>query len=75
MTRLERITTDAAVCHGKPAIRGLRYPSRCCWSNIGNDDLVDPFDSRLHEIEAAFAKADHVELRRGAVFAHRRAGS
>ena len=23
---LERITIDPAVCHGKPCIRGLRYP-------------------------------------------------
>jgi uncharacterized protein (DUF433 family) len=23
---LKRITTDPAVCHGKPVIRGLRYP-------------------------------------------------
>jgi len=23
---LNRITVDAAVCHGKPCIRGLRYP-------------------------------------------------
>jgi uncharacterized protein (DUF433 family) len=26
MTTLERITIDPAVCHGKPCIRGLRYP-------------------------------------------------
>ena len=24
-TRLDRITTDAAICHGQPTIRGLRY--------------------------------------------------
>lgn len=23
---LERITIDPAICHGKPTIRGLRYP-------------------------------------------------
>ena len=23
---LDRITIDPAICHGKPAIRGLRYP-------------------------------------------------
>lgn len=23
---LERITSDHAICHGKPTIRGLRYP-------------------------------------------------
>jgi uncharacterized protein (DUF433 family) len=26
MSRLERITSDPEVCHGKPTIRGLRYP-------------------------------------------------
>ena len=26
VSRLERITSDPAVCHGKPVIRGLRYP-------------------------------------------------
>jgi uncharacterized protein (DUF433 family) len=26
MDLAERITTDPAICHGKPCIRGLRYP-------------------------------------------------
>jgi len=26
MSRLERITSDPAVCHGQPVVRGLRYP-------------------------------------------------
>jgi uncharacterized protein (DUF433 family) len=26
MSRLDRITSDPLVCHGKPTIRGLRYP-------------------------------------------------
>lgn len=26
MSRLERITTDPTICHGKPTVRGLRYP-------------------------------------------------
>lgn len=26
MSRLNRITIDPNVCHGKPCIRGLRYP-------------------------------------------------
>jgi hypothetical protein len=25
---LSRITVDPAICHGKPCIRGLRYPIR-----------------------------------------------
>ena len=26
MSRLDRISSDPEVCHGKPVIRGLRYP-------------------------------------------------
>jgi uncharacterized protein (DUF433 family) len=26
MSLAERITTDPSICHGKPCIRGLRYP-------------------------------------------------
>ena len=26
MSRLERITVDPSICHGKPTVRGLRYP-------------------------------------------------
>lgn len=26
MSRLDRITADPAVCHGRPTVRGLRYP-------------------------------------------------
>jgi uncharacterized protein (DUF433 family) len=25
MSRLDRITSDPAICHGRPAVRGLRY--------------------------------------------------
>ena len=44
-------------------------------SNIGNDDLLDLFESRLAEIERAFALGDRVELRRGAVVAYPHAQS
>jgi uncharacterized protein (DUF433 family) len=26
MARLNRITTDPPICHGKPTVRGLSYP-------------------------------------------------
>lgn len=26
MSRLDRITSNQSVCHGKPTVRGLRYP-------------------------------------------------
>ena len=43
--------------------------------NIRNDDLLKLFESRLAEIEEAFALGDHVELRRGAVVSHPHAES
>jgi uncharacterized protein (DUF433 family) len=26
MSRLQRITSDLTICHGRPTVRGLRYP-------------------------------------------------
>lgn len=26
MSRLDRITSDPAICHGQPTVRGMRYP-------------------------------------------------
>jgi uncharacterized protein (DUF433 family) len=26
MSRLRRITSDPSICHGRPTVRGLRYP-------------------------------------------------
>jgi len=26
MSRLDRITTNPEICHGRPVVRGLRYP-------------------------------------------------
>jgi uncharacterized protein (DUF433 family) len=26
VSRLDRISSDPAICHGKPVVRGLRYP-------------------------------------------------
>ena len=30
MSNLHRVTSDPAICHGKPVVRGLRYPSLTC---------------------------------------------
>ena len=43
--------------------------------NIGNDDLLGLFESRLAEIEEAFTLGDHVELRRSAVVSYPHAQS
>ena len=43
--------------------------------NISNDHLLNLFESRLAEIEEAFALGDHVELRRNTVVSHPHAES
>ncbi|QDK79639.1 DUF433 domain-containing protein [Spirosoma sp. KCTC 42546] len=46
MTLLNRITVDPAVCHGKPCIRGMRWPVEVVLDLLGsgmtiNDILID----------------------------------
>ena len=54
---LDRITIDAAICHGKPCVRGLRYPVE--WllemlsSGMTNQELLDDYG----DLEAADLRA------------------
>ena len=41
MTRLDRITTDPAICHGKPTIRGLRYPVDSLLGLLASDMTIE----------------------------------
>lgn len=57
-----RITIDPAVCHGKPCIRGLRYPVEMLLellsSGMTNDDvLADYEDLEREDLFAALAYA------------------
>jgi uncharacterized protein (DUF433 family) len=59
---LERITIDPALCHGKPCIRGLRYPVETVlqWLASGmsfDDILADYEDLERADIQAALAYA------------------
>lgn len=54
----ERITIDAAICHGKPCIRGLRYPVESVleWLSAGmsfEEILADYQDLERDDILAA----------------------
>ena len=58
----DRITIDPAVCHGKPCIRGLRYPVETVleWLAGGmtiDDILADYEDLEREDILAALAFA------------------
>jgi len=38
---LHRITVDPNVCHGKPVIRGLRYPVESLLEYLAGGDSID----------------------------------
>ena len=59
---INRITSDPAICHGKPCIRGLRYPVESVleWLAGGmtiEEILTDYADLERDEILAALAYA------------------
>ena len=47
-TLLSRITIDPAVCHGKPCVRGLRYPVETLLellsSGMSHDELLADYE-------------------------------
>lgn len=47
VTRLDRITIDPAICHGKPTVRGLRYPVETLLellaSGMTTDEILDDY--------------------------------
>jgi uncharacterized protein (DUF433 family) len=61
-TQFERITINPEICHGKPCIRGLRYPVEVIleWLSSGMtiaDILEDYEDIEQEDIFAALAFA------------------
>ena len=62
MKLAERITTDPDICHGKPCIRGLRYPVELILELLSSDMtieeiLADYADLEREDILAALAFA------------------
>lgn len=59
---LDRITIDPNICHGKPCIRGLRYPvdviPELLSSGMSVDEILTDYEDLEHEdILAVFAFA------------------
>ena len=50
MNAHNRITIDPNICHGKPTIRGLRYPVETMLelfsSGMGLDEILDDYRNR-----------------------------
>lgn len=55
MSRLDRITTDAAICHGKPVVRGMRYPVETLLELLASGMTTD-------EILADYPDLEHDDL-------------
>jgi uncharacterized protein (DUF433 family) len=47
VSRLDRITIDPTICHGKPTVRGLRYPVETLLellaSGMTTEELLDDY--------------------------------
>jgi uncharacterized protein (DUF433 family) len=49
----ERITMDAAICHGKPCIRGLRYPVENILEWLSADMSIEDILEDYQDLERA----------------------
>lgn len=51
MSHLERITIDPAICHGKPCIRGMRWPVEVILDMMGAGMQIDEILEDFPELE------------------------
>lgn len=51
-TLLKRITIDPAICHGKPTIRGLRYPVESILEYLSAGDSVEDILEEFSDLVA-----------------------
>lgn len=47
----ERITMDTEICHGKPCIRGLRYPVETILEWLGSGMSIDEILTDYEDLE------------------------
>ena len=62
---IQRITIDPLICHGKPCIRGLRYPVEMILDLLSGgmtaeEILADYEDLEPEDLQAVYAYAAHV---------------
>jgi uncharacterized protein (DUF433 family) len=53
VTLIPRITIDPAICHGKPCVRGLRYPVETLLELLSSgmtiDEILDDYEDLEHD--------------------------
>ena len=48
---IERITIDPEICHGKPTIRGLRYPVDSILEYLAAGDTIEDILTEFNDLE------------------------
>lgn len=48
---INRITIDPAVCHGKPVIRGMRYPVESILEYLAGGDTIEDILEEFTDLE------------------------
>ncbi len=61
---LSRITVDPEICHGKPCVRGLRYPVETILEYLAGGDSVDDLLAGFPDLEREDILACHEYSRR-----------
>jgi uncharacterized protein (DUF433 family) len=51
MQYLDRITIDPEICHGKPCIRGMRWPVEVILDMLGSEMTIDEILNDHPELE------------------------
>ena len=54
---LSRITINPEICHGKPCIRGLRYPVASLLEYLAGGDTIDDLLAAFPDLEPADIQA------------------
>jgi len=53
MSHLDRITSDPAICHGQPVVRGLRYPVETLLELLASGMTVEDIVAHYPDLERA----------------------
>ena len=48
---LSRITVDPEICHGKPCVRGLRYPVETILEYLAGGDSIEDLLAEFPDLE------------------------
>ncbi|MDZ7846353.1 MAG: DUF433 domain-containing protein [Owenweeksia sp.] len=59
MNQLKRITTDPNICHGKPCVRGMRWPVEVIFDMLGSGMSIDEILNDHKELEKEDILACH----------------